>query len=98
MVQLFTGDTAEGRDRVIAQEPGGRMGRSDEIAAAVLWLSSDAASFAIGHALAVDGGTRSSPRQHNAHHEGHLSTSSLTRSIARATHGQRPSGLSDWGG
>ena len=32
------------------------MGTPDEIAAAVLWLCSDAAAFAIGHALVVDGG------------------------------------------
>ena len=56
MMQRFTGDTTEGRDRVIAQEPIGRMGTSDEIAAAVLWLCSDAASFVIGHAMVVDGG------------------------------------------
>lgn len=36
--------------------PLGRMGHPDEIAEAVLWLCSDAASFVIGHGLAVDGG------------------------------------------
>jgi NAD(P)-dependent dehydrogenase (short-subunit alcohol dehydrogenase family) len=55
-MQRFTGGTTEGRDRVIAQEPIGRMGTPDEIAAAVLWLCSSAASFVIGHALVVDGG------------------------------------------
>jgi NAD(P)-dependent dehydrogenase (short-subunit alcohol dehydrogenase family) len=37
-------------------QPIGRLGRSDEIAAAVLWLCSPAASFVIGVALPVDGG------------------------------------------
>ena len=41
---------------MIAQEPVGRMGKREEIAAAVLGLSSDAASFVVGHAMAVDGG------------------------------------------
>ncbi len=40
--------------------PIGRFGRPDEIAAAVLWLCSDASSFVTGHALAVDGGMLSS--------------------------------------
>jgi NAD(P)-dependent dehydrogenase (short-subunit alcohol dehydrogenase family) len=42
--------------RVIAQHPVGRLGTSEEVAEAVVWLCSDAASFVTGHALAVDGG------------------------------------------
>jgi NAD(P)-dependent dehydrogenase (short-subunit alcohol dehydrogenase family) len=56
MMDRFSGGTPEGRARVIAQEPVGRMGKPDEIAAAVLWLCSDAAAFVTGHALVVDGG------------------------------------------
>jgi NAD(P)-dependent dehydrogenase (short-subunit alcohol dehydrogenase family) len=56
MMARFTGGTAEGRARVIAEEPIGRMGQPEEIANAVLWLCSDAASFTVGHALVVDGG------------------------------------------
>jgi NAD(P)-dependent dehydrogenase (short-subunit alcohol dehydrogenase family) len=56
MMQRVTADTAEGRDSVIAQEPVGRMGTPEEIAAAVVWLCSDAASFVIGHAIVIDGG------------------------------------------
>jgi NAD(P)-dependent dehydrogenase (short-subunit alcohol dehydrogenase family) len=56
MMDRFTGSTPEDRDRVIAQEPIGRMGRPDEIAATVVWLCSDAASFVTGHAMVVDGG------------------------------------------
>jgi NAD(P)-dependent dehydrogenase (short-subunit alcohol dehydrogenase family) len=38
------------------QTPRGRIGDPDEIAAAVLWLCCDAASFAVGTVLAIDGG------------------------------------------
>jgi NAD(P)-dependent dehydrogenase (short-subunit alcohol dehydrogenase family) len=56
MMDRFTGGTSEGRERVIAQEPVGRMGKPEEIAAAVVWLCSDPAAFMIGHALVIDGG------------------------------------------
>ncbi|QYX76581.1 glucose 1-dehydrogenase [Streptomyces akebiae] len=56
MMDRFTGGTDEGRARVVAQEPIGRMGSPEEIADAVLWLSSDASSFVVGHAMVVDGG------------------------------------------
>ena len=38
------------------REPLGRMGLPGEIAEAVVWLCSDAASFVTGTAMAVDGG------------------------------------------
>jgi NAD(P)-dependent dehydrogenase (short-subunit alcohol dehydrogenase family) len=37
-------------------QPMGRLGTADEVAEAVLWLCSDAASFITGHALVIDGG------------------------------------------
>lgn len=39
-----------------AAHPIGRTGTTREVAEAVLWLSSDAASFVVGHMLMVDGG------------------------------------------
>ncbi|MEH2321276.1 SDR family oxidoreductase [Nostoc sp.] len=56
MMDRFTGGTAEGRAKVIAQEPIGRMGKPEEIASAVVWLCSDAAAFVVGHAMVIDGG------------------------------------------
>jgi NAD(P)-dependent dehydrogenase (short-subunit alcohol dehydrogenase family) len=56
MMDRFTGGTPEGRAKVIAEEPVGRMGKPEEIAAAVVWLCSDAAAFVIGHAMVMDGG------------------------------------------
>ncbi len=56
MMDRFSGGTKEGRQRVISQEPIGRMGQPEEIANAVVWLCSEVASFAVGHALVVDGG------------------------------------------
>jgi NAD(P)-dependent dehydrogenase (short-subunit alcohol dehydrogenase family) len=56
MMDRFTGGTEEGRQGAIAQEPVGRMGKPEEIAAAVLWQCSDVASFAVGQIMVVDGG------------------------------------------
>jgi NAD(P)-dependent dehydrogenase (short-subunit alcohol dehydrogenase family) len=40
----------------LREQPIGRMGRAEEVAAAVLWLCSPGASFVLGVALPVDGG------------------------------------------
>lgn len=56
MMDRFSGGTHEGRERVIAQEPVGRMGRPEEIASAVLWMCSEDSGFLVGHALVMDGG------------------------------------------
>lgn len=41
---------------LVAQHPIGRMAREEEIAAAAVWLCSDAASYVTGAPIAVDGG------------------------------------------
>ena len=43
-------------DAMLKDVPIGRLGRPEEIASAVLWLCSSAASLVVGHALVVDGG------------------------------------------
>jgi NAD(P)-dependent dehydrogenase (short-subunit alcohol dehydrogenase family) len=47
---------ADAMKEILREQPIGRLGRSDEIAAAVLWLCSPGASFVLGVALPVDGG------------------------------------------
>jgi NAD(P)-dependent dehydrogenase (short-subunit alcohol dehydrogenase family) len=54
MFDRFADDTL--RDQIIAITPVGRIGASEEIAAAVLYLASDAAKFTTGTSLVVDGG------------------------------------------
>ena len=41
---------------VVNMQPMGRVGKPEEVAWAVVWLCSDAASFITGHSLPVDGG------------------------------------------
>ncbi|GLZ29537.1 hypothetical protein Lesp02_17270 [Lentzea sp. NBRC 105346] len=56
-MSLLPGETVEERDaRFIPRIPAGRMGTTDDVAAAVLWLASDAAGFMVGHDLVLDGG------------------------------------------
>ncbi|MCL4507251.1 MAG: SDR family oxidoreductase [Chloroflexi bacterium] len=43
-------------ERFLKYHPIGRIGQPDEVAQAVVWLCSSAASFVTGHAMAVDGG------------------------------------------
>ncbi|MGE5088714.1 MAG: SDR family oxidoreductase [Candidatus Levyibacteriota bacterium] len=58
MLELFMGvpDTPENRARFTATIPLGRMSRPADVAAAALWLASDAARFITGVELPVDGG------------------------------------------
>lgn len=49
-------ETPEWRETWLKETPMGRLAEPAEIAPAVLYLASDAASFVTGHALVVDGG------------------------------------------
>ena len=49
-------DEQGGGDALANRHPVGRIGKPEEVAAAVLWLSSDEASFVTGTDLEVDGG------------------------------------------
>jgi NAD(P)-dependent dehydrogenase (short-subunit alcohol dehydrogenase family) len=56
MVDRFAGKEGDMRDYLASLHPVGRIGTSEEIAAAVLYLASDAAKFTTGTSLVVDGG------------------------------------------
>jgi len=56
MIDRFTHGDEEIAKTFTALEPVGRMGKPEEIAEAVVWLCSDAASFVDGFPMAVDGG------------------------------------------
>ncbi|TXM91325.1 SDR family oxidoreductase, partial [Methylobacterium sp. WL103] len=53
MMDRFTGGDIQ---KAIDLEPVGRLGKPEEIAEAVLWMSSDLGAFVTGAAIAVDGG------------------------------------------
>jgi NAD(P)-dependent dehydrogenase (short-subunit alcohol dehydrogenase family) len=56
MIERFTGGDQSAEAALSAGEPIGRLGTPEEIADALLWLSSPGASFVTGQAIAVDGG------------------------------------------
>jgi NAD(P)-dependent dehydrogenase (short-subunit alcohol dehydrogenase family) len=56
MIDRFVGKEGDMRNYFASLHPIGRMGKSQEIADAVLFLCSDAASFITGESLKVDGG------------------------------------------
>ena len=57
-LQIRTGTLIhpEQLDEVVRMHPVGRFGTPEEVAEAIVWLASDAASFVTGQALSVDGG------------------------------------------
>jgi 2-keto-3-deoxy-L-fuconate dehydrogenase len=55
-VRRLVDDVGESLDALRARQPMGRLGTTDEIAQAVLYLASDAAAFVTGSALVIDGG------------------------------------------
>lgn len=53
---MINGGQQDVLDAMLETVHSGRLGLPEEIANAVVWLSSDAASFVVGHTLVVDGG------------------------------------------
>jgi len=56
MIERVIAAQPDMRTTLAAMHPIGRMGEPEEIAEAVIWLCSPAASFVTGHPLAIDGG------------------------------------------
>ena len=44
------------KDAMLSRIPQGRMGRDEEVAAAIVFLASDEAAYITGHVLDVNGG------------------------------------------
>src|SRR6266576_3230539 len=55
-VRRLVEEAGESLDALRARQPMGRLGTTDEVAQAVLYLASDAAAFVTGTGLVIDGG------------------------------------------
>jgi 2-keto-3-deoxy-L-fuconate dehydrogenase len=55
-VRRLVEDVGESLDSLRARQPMGRLGTTEEVAQAVLYLASDAAAFVTGSGLVIDGG------------------------------------------
>lgn len=56
LLERYVNNDPELEAQLVQLEPVGRIGTPEEVAEAVVWLSSDAASFVTGHTMTVDGG------------------------------------------
>ena len=55
---MSVGMSDEARKKVIEMTPAGRLGRPEDVAAAVVYLASSEASWVTGQVLGVNGGLR----------------------------------------
>ena len=60
MLTRFTG-TSENKAALVKTVPMDRLGLSEEVASAIVFIASDDASFITGHVLNVDGGKSTDP-------------------------------------
>ena len=56
IIEAYLKETPDAAAQLATQAPIGRMGTPEEVADAVVWLTSDEASFVTGQTLAIDGG------------------------------------------
>lgn len=56
MVENMISQSPQMEANTLAKMPVGRLGKSEEVAGAVLWMCSDAASFMTGKEMVISGG------------------------------------------
>lgn len=61
---IVLGLPAQAQQMLMAPQPLHRLGQPDEVAEAVVWLSSDRASFVTGTVLCIDGGATSNAQSY----------------------------------